>query len=107
MDWTENIFFQESGKKYKIPKKRGKYYTLDMISNDFCDLHEAYQFFRKKLVNMLLGFQAHFLFRFADLYGDQTLILAEEDMKKFNKWMDNWLEQRQEEWHVEDIRTSI
>ena len=36
----------------------------------------------------------YFLLRFADLYGDQTLMLAEEDMKKFNLWMDGWIEQR-------------
>jgi hypothetical protein len=36
----------------------------------------------------------YFFFRFADLYGDQTLMLAEEDMKKFNLWMDGWIDQR-------------
>ena len=78
---------------------------MDMISNDFCHLHEAYQFFRKKSVNVFSVYSFYsltlFLFRFADLYGDQTVILAEEDMKKFNKWMDNLIEQRQE-----DIRMS-
>ena len=38
----------ESGKKFKIPRKKGQCYTFDMISKEFCDLHEAFQHFRKK-----------------------------------------------------------
>jgi hypothetical protein len=32
------------------------------------------------------------------LYGDQTLILAEEEVKKFDAWMDGWMDKKQAEF---------
>ena len=37
-------------------------------------------------------------FRFIDLYGDISPILAEEDKKIFDLWMENWIEQRQNDF---------
>ena len=38
----------KSGKLDLIPQKMGKTYDMNMIRQEFCDLHEAYQFFRRK-----------------------------------------------------------
>ena len=40
-----------SGKKFKVPRRKGQYYTFDMVSKEFCDIHEAFQHFRKKYEN--------------------------------------------------------
>ena len=39
---------QETGKLFKIPRKKGLIYTYDMVSKELCDIHEAFQHFRKK-----------------------------------------------------------
>ena len=39
---------KDTGKKYRVPRKKGVYYTFDMVSTEFCDIHEAFQHFRKK-----------------------------------------------------------
>ena len=36
--------------------------------------------------------------RFIDLYGDISPRLAEEDKKIFDLWMENWIEQRQNDF---------
>ena len=51
--------------------------------------------------------------RFADMYGDQTLKIGEEDLKSFDMWMDSWMEHRQVEvgimgwrWEMQNHRQS-
>ena len=39
-------------------------------------------------------------YRFIDLYGDITPRLAEEDKKIFDLWMENWIEQRQNDFFI-------
>ena len=39
-----------------------------------------------------------FFSRFIDLYGDISPALAEEDKKIFDLWMENWIEQRQNDF---------
>ena len=38
--------------------------------------------------------------RFVELYGDITPKLGEEDRKLFDMWMENWIEQRQNDFYV-------
>ena len=73
------------GKKYKIPKKQGQYYTMDLVSKECCEIHEAFQFLRRKFVG---------------LFGEPVLSLSEEELETFNTWMDGWLEQKQLELFI-------
>ena len=37
-------------------------------------------------------------FRFVDMYGDLPPKLADEDKKKFEMWMESWIEEKQAEF---------
>ena len=40
------------------------------------------------------------MIRFVELYGETTPKLAEEDTKIFDLWMENWIEQRQNDFYA-------
>ena len=53
-----------------------------------------------------------FFSRFIDLYGDISPALAEEDKKIFDLWMENWIEQRQNDFFfsfgsLDSIQSSV
>ena len=101
---------------FKVPRKKGKLYDFDMVSHELCDIHEAFQYLRKRFEGPWHGNQVvrrkFFFSRFIDLYGDISPALAEEDKKIFDLWMENWIEQRQNDFFfsfgsLDSIQSSV
>ena len=51
---------------FKIPRKKGKVYDFDMVSHELCDIHEAFQYLRKRFegpwyVNQMVSRKCFFL----------------------------------------------